>query len=159
MSIYNPNEKVCMFCGYADSSLLPPNSSENIFYEIEQLIQKEGVNCFLTGNIGAFDGMANTAVYTLKKCFSHVRLKLVLPYKIPNYFYINKDHSKIYDEIIFSANVLNSPETAIRCNNEFMVDNSDCLFTFLYQEDRFSSVYETFCYAQKLQRDIFYLTP
>lgn len=159
MMINNQEEKICMIYSYDNADLLPTNLEKMIYYALEDLVENKGVTCFLTGNSGMFDAQANTAIYILKKRFSHVRLHLILPYKTPRYFYIRNSSSGLYDDIIFSINEMPEPREVIRRNNEFMVTNSNCLLTFLHPTDRFSSVYETYCYAQKLKQDIFHLRP
>lgn len=159
MMVNNQEEKICMIYSYDNTDLLPTNFEKLIYYSIKELIENEGITCFLTGSSGIFGAQANTAIYILKRRFPHVRLHLILPYKTQRYFYIRNSGSGLYDDIIFSLDELPEPQEVIRRNNEFMVTNSDCLLTFLHPADRFSSVYETYCYAQRLKRDIFDLRP
>ncbi len=92
---------------------------EKVRTAVIDLIEK-GVNTFLSGGMGSFDGMGARVVYELKEKYPHIQNILVIPYLTFNVW--NKE---IFDEILYPDGFEKYHfKAAIPARNKFMVDNS-----------------------------------
>ncbi len=92
---------------------------EEVRAAVIDLIEK-GVNIFLSGGMGGFDGMCARVVYELKEKYPHIQNILVIPYLTFNVW--NKE---LFDEILYPDGFEKYHfKAAIPARNKFMVDNS-----------------------------------
>lgn len=137
--------KVCCCFGHRDVSEDISDSLEAI---IKELIIKEGVNVFLTGDRGNFDLCFALTVFRMKGKYPKIKLHLVEPYFTQklntNSFY----YEMMYDSITIPEVSANAPyRAAIPIRNRWMVDNSD--FVIAYIRHDHGGAYNAVKYAEE----------
>ena len=69
--------KLCFFIGHSGS---PYTLRDDLDKAVEFVIQERGVREFVVGQYGNFDRMATSAVKEIKRRYSDISLRLLLPY-------------------------------------------------------------------------------
>lgn len=117
---------VCTFFGHRNA----PNSIEQILRStIEQLIENNNVNVFYVGNQGCFDSMVRRNLKALKKKYQNITYAVVLAY-MPGES--NELYYDDYSDTVFPENLeYTPPKYAIAKRNQWMVDNSDYVITYV----------------------------
>ena len=117
---------VCTFFGHGNA---PQELYPRIVEVIENLIAEKQVDCFYVGNNGSFDYMVRKALKELATKHPHIRYSVVLSY-LPQ----EKDELGIYDysDTVYPEGLEDvHPRYAICRRNEWMVDNSDIVVTYV----------------------------
>lgn len=131
-------------CGH--SKLILSDITKKKYKEILIQLIEEGANEFLLGGYGSFDGISATLIHELKKIYPHIRLVLATAY-------INQEKpSDIYDDIEYPP-IENVPlRFAISKRNEWMVDNSDVVISFVMEP--IGGAAKTLAYAKRKKKRI-----
>ncbi len=125
--------------------------------ELEQVIydlvsKKEYVE-FYVGRNGDFDTMVASAIKRVQKNVGHHNscLILVLPYQMKDLQY----YEKFYDEVIMPLPSSTHYKSAITKRNEWLVENSDLLITYVVRES--GGAYRSVKKAMEQSRPVLYL--
>lgn len=132
------------FCGHGDT----PSSDDIktwLVENIEALINR-GAETFYLGGYGSFDGMAATAVWSLKTKYPHIKSILVLPYLD------RKVETKKYDYTTYPLLETVPRRYAITHRNRWMVDNSDVIIA--YVRHRWGGAAQTLERAKRRKHEI-----
>lgn len=112
---------------------------------VEQLIE-QGADIFLLGGYGAFDRMASSVVWELKKKYPHVQSVLVKPY-------LDCDLDESQCDWTVSPRLENVPHRyAISHRNRYMVDKSNVVVA--YVQHNWGGAFATLEYAQQKEKNI-----
>lgn len=116
---------------------------------LEKLIVEENVTIFMTGGMGDFDGKFASAVRTLKRKYSDIKLLLVKSY-FSGELNTNKEYYEyMYDEVVIPDVVAGvHPKSAITKRNRWMVEKSDIILYYIQRD--FGGAYTAIKYATKL---------
>jgi len=120
---------------------------------LEKLIVEENVTIFMTGGMGDFDGKFASAVRTLKRKYSDIKLLLVKSY-FSGELNTNKEYYEyMYDEVVIPDVVAGvHPKSAITKRNKWMVEESDYIVSYVTRD--FGGAYTAIKYAIKLGKKI-----
>lgn len=115
--------KSCFFIGHRDAS-------EDLYpfleKEIERHISEHGVEEFIVGRYGRFDGMAARAVKELKKKYPEIRLVLLMAYLK------NESLPEGFDGTVYPEGLEFVPgRYAILRANQKMIDQSEFMIVFV----------------------------
>lgn len=114
----------CTFFGHRDC---PSDVYGKLYSTIEELIAKEKVDCFLVGEEGEFDRLAQRALFEIKRKYSEIACFTVKAYYDPQKNSVNVLHESIYPEC-----VANAPRRfAIDRRNRYMIENSDFVIAYV----------------------------
>ena len=112
---------------------------------VEKLIQR-GADMFLLGGYGAFDRMASSVVWELKKKYPDVQSVLVKPY-------LNQDMDESQCDWTVYPALENVPQRyAISHRNRYMVDMADVVVA--YVRHSWGGAAQTLEYAQQKKKSI-----
>ena len=140
------------FCGHADFC-----GNSGFEEAIASILREKKPDGVFIGGYGAFDRFAYNCAKKYKKTEAPLlRIYFVTPYLDVNH---KKGLSDFFecDEIIY-PHIENVPQRfAISYRNEWMVDNADCLISFV--ERSFGGAYKTFKYAEKRKKEIINIAP
>lgn len=117
---------VCCFFGHKDA---PASIISALEYAIENLIQNAGVNEFLVGNQGCFDGMVHRVLKKAKNKYPSITYHVVLAY-MPK----EKNRYSLYEygETILPAGIESiHPKFAISWRNKWMIQESDMVVCYV----------------------------
>ncbi len=138
--------RTCCFIGHGK---LYEDISEDLSAAVERHITEYGVEDFLVGNYGAFDGRAAAEVKRAKVRHPGVRLFLMVPYipgqgrSLPNL--------EGYDDVIYPEGMEKVPyRLAIPRLNRIMVNESD--YAIAYVRFSWGGAAKTLEYAQRKER-------
>lgn len=138
--------KTCCFAGHANVS----NQEEikiKLKTEIINLIEKENVTTFYSGDKGTFDWLCAGMLRRLKEDYPFIKSYLVLAYTLKRDEDYMEYVAEIFDDI-FYPDIKNTPKRfAILKRNQWMVNNSD--FLIAYVEHDWGGAYKTLKYAQR----------
>ena len=116
----------CTFFGHRNT---PDSIKTNLKNIINELITKQNVTLFYIGNQGNFDYITYITLKKLKKIYPHIKYYVVLAYLPTNktdYFYYD------FSDTIFPDCLTNvPPKFAIYKRNEFMLEKSDFVITYI----------------------------
>ncbi len=141
------NNKICCFAGHKD--LLKKDSLyHDVYNKCEELVKKEGVNCFWVGNYGNFDHLAAHIVNDLKIKYPHIKLELILPYVTQAISEYREIYYKKYDNILIADIPYTTPARfrILKCN-QYMVNCSQ--FIIAYVNNSFCGAAKTLEYARR----------
>lgn len=139
--------KICSFFG--SRFILDRKAvEEKIYTYTEHLIQHEGVDTFLLGEMGDFEIIAGSCVEKLKKIYPHISRVLV-------FCYAEQFHQKAKVD----ADDFDYPLAVERCKrrgriikrNRLVVDQSD--YIIFYIDKTYGGSYQTFQYAIKKKKN------
>ena len=133
------------FCGHGD--VWRPDEVRHWLYKtVENLIVEEAANIFLLGGYGAFDHIASSVIWELKKKYSQIESILVLPY-------LNKkvDEGQ-YDITIYPALEKVPKRYAIPHRNRYMVNDAEVVIA--YVRHSWGGAAQTLEYAKKKKKRI-----
>lgn len=123
---------------------------KDVYDYLMQIAQEETGIYALSGGMGDFDTLCSAAVRRIKRDYPDlpVELVLVVPY-MKQGLNTNKDYyEKRYDNVlIFSSRLECHPKRVITQRNQWMVDQSDILLTYVIRE--FGGARATVNYAMK----------
>ena len=116
----------CTFFGHRDcSDPVGPRLREII----TDLVENEGVRNFLVGDSGRFDMSVRFALRDVKKCHPEMNYVIVLAY-FPEKK--QSDYWNDYSETIIPEGIENvHPRYAVNYRNNWMIDNSDLVVTYV----------------------------
>lgn len=117
---------VCCFLGHKDA---PESIISALEYAIEDLIQNAGVNEFLVGNQGCFDGMVHQVLKKMKSRYPSIAYHVVLAY-MPK----EKDEYPFYEygETLLPYGIESAPpKFAISWRNKWMVREADVVVCYV----------------------------
>lgn len=124
--------KVCCCFGHREIYLDFSRCLEDV---IEELIVENGVNTFMTGGMGQFDGKFAAAVRSKKNKYPEIKLILVYPYFTQELNRNKEWYEHNFDSIIIPSELSGIHyKSAIKARNRWIVDNSDyivAMFTVL----------------------------
>lgn len=136
----------CCFCGHSDI-VVDEKLMDSIHSSIKNLISI-GVTTFFNGGYGNFDIACLKTIGELNKTFPHIKSYIVLAYRdnrhIEKYNYICKQYNA---ETIYTLEPSVLPKFAISKRNEWMVDNSDYILSFVNYT--FGGAFNTLQYAKR----------
>ena len=113
--------KICTFFGHRDA---PQSLRAPLKLKITQLIIQQGVDCFYVGNHGQFDAMALSVLQELAPIYPQIKYYIV-------YAYLPKEKTPAENIILPEGIEFAHPKSAIPMRNEWMVDHSDCVITYV----------------------------
>ena len=121
---------VISFCGHREFT--PDADKEKTIIDILLKYAKteQKVICY-TGGYGAFDWFTSSCINKAKKAAHNIVNCLVIPYITHSYLARISLHTKEFDEIIYPPLEDVPPKFAIIQRNEWMIDNSDILITYV----------------------------
>lgn len=114
----------CTFFGHRDC---PGNIYESVYSIIEELIDKENVDCFLVGEEGGFDRIVQRALCEIGKKHTDVVCLAVKAYYDPK----KKDDSGLLESIYPECLAGVPRRFAIDRRNRYMIDRSDVVITYV----------------------------
>ena len=114
---------VCTFFGHRDA---PSEIRDKLQAVLVDLIENHGADTFYVGNNGSFDAMARNVLIELKPIYPHIELFVVLAY-LPTKKGYEADYETIYPEGLEDT----PPKFAISKRNEWLVENSDTVITYV----------------------------
>ncbi|MFI3167116.1 MAG: SLOG family protein [Bacillota bacterium] len=147
--------KICTFCGHskiADTNLL----YKKLVSEIRHLACL-GVTEFYSGGYGDFDSLAVRAVFEVQAEFPNIQNTIVVPYITENHLSRYEYTLEKYNAITiypFETEVL--PKFAISKRNEWMVDNSDYIISYVKRD--WGGAFNTYEYARRKKKVFIDLT-
>ncbi len=100
-------------------------------YEVVKNQILNGVDSFLVGEYGDFDGSAASVCLTLKKDYPNIEVCLVLPYYRPHIDDYTQQRYNRFDSIITPPLEDTPYRYRIVKANQFMVDQSDILIAYV----------------------------
>ena len=117
---------------------------------VRDLLSKKEYVEFYVGRNGDFDILTASAVKNMQKVFGkhNSSLILVLPYHVKDEEY----YKDFYDEIYLPLNIKTHFKEAITKRNEWMIDNSDLLIS--YVKDQHGGAWRTEKYAKIKEKQI-----
>ena len=133
--------KSCAFFGHRDMDYEPQR--ERIREVLIDLIEREGVTQFYSGNRGNFDRICSELVHELKTIYPQIRNTMVLSYhptkdfKLPVY----------YDDSVYLLDRSVPHAYAILVTNERLVEITDIIVSGVVYD--FGGAYKTCNYARK----------
>ena len=137
------------FFGHAD--FYPSDATRKALEDvIEHLIIVSGVDTFLVGGMGHFDGVAASAVHSMKKRYPEhpIELDLVIPYRTADLQRNKTFYETDYDNIIFPDAVWGShPKGAITKRNRWMIQQSQ--FLICYVDHSWGGAWQALEYAKR----------
>lgn len=142
---------IVTFCGHSQF-IRTPQLEEAFIRLLEERIGDESAEFFF-GGYGGFDEFA----YQCGKCYQkehpNTKLIFVTPYMTESY---QKNHlcynKEKYDEIVYPEIEDKPKRFAILYRNQWMVESADLVVA--YVRHTFGGAYQTYRYAQKLQKEI-----
>lgn len=115
--------KVCTFFGHRDCYGL---DAAVLRSAIEDLI-KQGVDEFLVGHQGQFDGMVHNCLKSLQAQYPHIRYSVVLAY-LPT----EKSEFEGFSDTMYPEGLENvHPKFAIERRNRFLIDSADICLSYV----------------------------
>lgn len=142
-------KKICTFAGhskiYGDDTI-----KERLKKEIKNLIENCGVNTFYNGGKGQFDLLCAECANELKNDYPFIKSYLILAYMPGKKNQFDADFYKNFDDTLYPEIEKVPPKFAIIKRNEWMVDKSDFLIS--YVEHNWGGAYRTLEYAAKRHR-------
>lgn len=117
---------VCCFFGHKDA---PASVISSLEYTVEDLVQNAGINEFLVGNQGGFDGMVHRVLKKMKSRYPSITYHVVLAY-MPK----EKDEYPLceYGETLFPCGIESSPpKFAISWRNKWMVQEANVVVCYV----------------------------
>lgn len=115
--------KTCTFFGHREC----PDVKGPLRAVIEELITRQGVDCFYVGNQGQFDGQVRAVLGQLEKDYPHIRYSVVLAY-LPGEKQEWEDRSDtIFPEGLESVH----PKYAIDRRNRWMLGKAQVVVCYL----------------------------
>lgn len=120
-------------------------------YEVVKNQILNGVDSFLVGEYGDFDGLAASVCFALKKEHPHIEVCLVLPYYRPHIDDYTHQRYNRFDSIITPPLEDTPYRYRIVKANQFMVDQSDILIAYVRSSGGAAKTLE---YAQKKLKNI-----
>lgn len=135
---------VVTFCGHGDC-VVDDAMKKWLRDTIAELIA-QGANTFYLGGYGRFDRAAASAVWELKRSYTHIRSVLVLPYLD------RKVNADLYDYTTYPPLESVPRRFAISRRNEWMVDNADVVVACVTHE--WGGASATLAYAVRRQKII-----
>ena len=117
---------VCCFFGHHDASEMV---KDDLYACVLSLIENDGVDSFLVGNHGHFDGMVLSALRKAKEVHPHISYSVVLAYmpeKKEEYSYIDPMET-LYPEGLESV----PRRFAISWRNDWMLKQSDVVVCYV----------------------------
>ena len=147
----------CTFTGHRD---LVRIAVSDILAVLEGIILQsdEDMEC-LVGGMGDFDGLAASAVRSLKRKYKNrkIRLILVMPYMQKKVNDQKAYYEEMYDEIIVPAELDGIHyKRAITLRNRWMVDQSEYVIAMVWRD--YGGAYDTLKYARKQKKKIIELS-
>ena len=138
---------VCTFFGHGNA---PRDLEPKIREVIERLIVEKQAECFYVGNNGSFDYMVHKALKEFATKHSHIRYSVVLAY-LPQ----GKDELGTFDysDTIYPEGLeCVHPRYAICKRNEWMIEQSDIVITYVKHDYGGANRYKQFaeCKAKKV---------
>lgn len=110
----------CTFFGHRDC---PSSIMNELKSTIVELIEREGVNRFLVGDRGNFDGYVVHVLHDIKRDYPHIDYCVVLAY-LPK---TDAHHPTLYPQGIECV----PKRFAISFRNEWMINNSDFVIGYI----------------------------
>ena len=147
----------CTFTGHRDVIRITVADILKILEEI-MLQSDEDMEC-LVGGMGDFDGLAASAVRSLKRKYKNrkIRLVLVMPYMQKKVNDQKAYYEEMYDEIIVPAELDGVHyKRAITLRNRWMVDQSKYVIAMVWRD--YGGAYDTLKYARKQKKKIIELS-
>ena len=144
----------CTFAGHR--TILHAGIEREVRRHLEMLMEMDDEFCFYTGGMGEFDRLCEKAVRNLKKQRpdKHIRLVLVEPYMKSGL----NEQRVLYDEIVIPEESCTAHyKRAITLRNRWMVDNSQCLISYVFRDH--GGAYEMLSYARRQSRRILMVCP
>lgn len=146
------NNNICCFFGHrnAPSEIIPILKEE-----IENLIVINGVTEFFVGGHGDFDQYSRSAVKSIKKKYSNIKIYLVPAYlsTLESYKNYKGLFESLYDGSVFPDGVELVPQRyAITARNRWMVEQ--CKHVIVYVNQEHGGAYTAYKYAKKLNRHV-----
>ena len=134
------------FCGH---SQIAPSEIKHISERFKEVIEEliwEGADEFLLGGYGDFDKLCAATVKELKNTHPHIKSILIIPYI-----------DRAFDQQLYDCSeyppLENVPKRfAISKRNEYMVDNSDTIISFI--NHTYGGAFKTFSYAKRKAKQI-----
>lgn len=117
---------VCCSFGHKD---VPASVFSALEHTVEDLIQNAGVNEFLVGNQGSFDGMVHRVLKKAKSKYPSITYHVVLAY-MPK----EKDKYQLYEygETLLPVGIESiHPKFAISWRNKWMIRKSDVVVCYV----------------------------
>ena len=141
---------IITFCGHSDY-LSKPEDKERLLKLIEKVAFGTQVEFYL-GGYGNFDSFALKCAKKYKEKHKNTKLVFITPY-LDKWLNVREDILKNeYDEIIYPE-IENVPKRfAILKRNEWMIDNSDLVVTFVQENS--GGAYKAMKYAQSRGVDL-----
>ena len=137
---------ICTFFGHRD---VPDEIEEKLYFLLTDLIENENVDVFYVGNHGGFDNMVIRSLKKLKKIYPNIKYYVVLAY-MPTKKIDYQDYSDtIYPDGLEKI----PPRLAIIKRNEWMVNKSDCVVTYVTNE--FGGAAKFKALANKLKKKMY----
>ena len=132
------------FCGHG--SINYDEIIKQKLYEILENLILQGASEFYLGGYGNFDILASQTLKELKNKYQNINLVLVIPYLNHKY------DMALYDVSVYPPIENTPPRFAISKRNEWMVNNSD--FVVSYVEYGWGGAAKTFNFANKKHKHI-----
>ncbi len=140
----------CCFCGHGRYWEVPNSIVVLLLETIEYLINYRNVDTFISGGMGEFDRLCESAIGELKKSYSHIKLFLYIPY-MTKYLSNNMEYlHKKYDEIIYPELEQVYYKSAIQKRNRIMIDESD--FMVAYVRNDKGGARQSYNYAKRSKK-------
>lgn len=114
---------VCSFFGHRDA---PTEIRDKLQEILVELIENHGADIFYIGNNGNFDAMARSILAKLKLIYPNIEFTVVLAY-LPT----KREHKAEYETIYPEGLENTPPKFAILKRNEWLVENSDIVITYV----------------------------
>ena len=139
---------ICTFFGHRDT----PKKIEPILKStLIDLIENKNLDLFYIGNQGNFDYMVRKILKELKSCYNHINYIVVLAYMPTQKNKINFEDNC---ETLFPFDLINiPPKFAISKRNEWMIDKSDYVVTYVKYSVGGAAFYKNL--AEKKKKKVF----
>lgn len=145
--------KVCCCFGHRD---VFEDISEKLNTSVVMAIEN-GCDTFITGGDGEFDKLFASAVRRAKEKHPYITLELIKPYFSNNWNTQQEYFTSLYDAIVVPDELANIHfKRVITHRNRWMVDKSDIIIAYVRRW--FGGAYTAVQYAQKQEKQIFYIT-
>ena len=140
---------IVTFCGHKD--IINSASVEELLKKTIETLIDRGADEFYVGGYGGFDSLAASTVRGLKVQHPNIRLILVIPY-------LNRDYdAQAYDELLYPPLENIIPRYAISKRNEWMVDQSEVVVSYVTHD--WGGASKTLAFAKRKKKEIISVVP
>ncbi len=120
---------IITFCGH--SQIVYGDAEYSVLFKLlENEIIKDKNCVFYLGAYGNFDGLCYRVLKVLKQKYATIKIVFITPYIYEGYGKL-QDVKYFYDDVIFPSLEKVPKRFAILKRNEWMVDNSDYIVSFI----------------------------